>query len=140
MLLNFALEGVGAGAAVLLAGAQPQSFPWGAIPWLLRSFLVIPAIQVGGVLFTRRKLRRWRLEPSSRPGPARLWLLDITLPVALNLVLVASALGLLATDLRPMLRLFMPDLFWLIVISGGFALVWSIVRTRLILQVSRGDA
>ena len=85
-------------------------------------------------------LRRWRLEPSSRPGPARLWLLDITLPVALNLVLVASALGLLATDLRPMLRLFMPDLFWLIVISGGFALVWSIVRTRLILQVSRGDA
>jgi hypothetical protein len=53
-------------------------------------------------------------------------------------VLVASALGLLATDLRPMLRLFMPDLIWLIVISGGFALVWSIVRTRLILQVSRG--
>ena len=76
-------------------------------------------------------------EQSPWPRP---WLLDITLPVALNLVLVASALGLLATDLRPTLRLFMPDLFWLIVISGGFALVWSAVRTRLILQVSRGDA
>ena len=31
-------------------------------------------------------------------------------------------------DLRPMLRLFMPDVFWLIVISGGFALVWSLIR------------
>jgi CubicO group peptidase (beta-lactamase class C family) len=134
MLLNFALEAVGAGAADLLAGAQPKPFPWAAVPWLLRGFLLIPVLQVGGVLITRQRVRRWQSDPSSRPGRARLWLLDIALPTVLNLALVALAAGLLAADLRPMLRLFMPDLFWLLLISGGFALVWLVVRTRLIIN------
>ena len=139
MMLNFALLGVGEGAAALLAGAEPDAFPLGIIPWLLRSFLLIPAIQVGGVLLTRRRVRRWQSDPASRPGLARLWLLEIALPGALNLGLGASALGLLATNLRPMLRLFMPDLYWLIVLSGGFASIWIVVRTRLILKAFRGN-
>ena len=139
MMLNFALLGVGEGAAALLAGAEPDAFPLGIIPWLLRSFLFIPVLQVGGVLRTRHRVRRWQADPASRPGPARLWLLEIALPGALNLGLVVSALGLLATNLRPMLRLFMPDLFWLIVLSGGFASVWTFVRTRLIRKAFRGN-
>jgi hypothetical protein len=135
--LNFALLGVGEGAATLLAGAKPDPFPWGVIPWMLRSLLLIPAIQVGGVLRTRRRVRRWQADPASRPGPAKLWLLELALPGALNLGLGASALGLLATNLRPMLRLFMPDLYWLMVLSGGCASLWIVVRTRLILKAFR---
>jgi hypothetical protein len=134
MMLNFALEGIGAGAADLLAGAQPASFPWGVIPWIFRSFLLIPVIQIGGVVATFRRLRRWQLDPSHRPSHIRLWLLHILLPIILNLALVASALGLLATNLRQMILLFMPDLSWLALICGGFALVWIFVRTWLILK------
>jgi CubicO group peptidase (beta-lactamase class C family) len=134
MLLNFALLGVGEGAAALLSGTKPDPFPFVAIPWMLRSFLLIPAIQVGGVLRTRRRVRRWQADPASRPGPARLWLLELALPGLLNLGVGASALGLLATNLRPMLRLFMPDLYWLMVLSGGFASLWIVVRARLILR------
>lgn len=134
MLLNFALLGVGEGAAALLAGTKPDPFPLGIVPWMLRSFLLIPAIQVGGVLRTRRRVQRWRADPASRPGPVRLWLLELALPGTLNLGLGASALGLLATNLRPMLRLFMPDLYWLMVLSGGFASLWIVVRARLILR------
>jgi CubicO group peptidase (beta-lactamase class C family) len=136
MMLNFALEELGAGAADLLAGAQPASFPWGVIPWMLRGFLLIPVMQIGGVVATLRRLRGWQRDPSVRPGRVRLWLLHILLPIALNLVLVAFALGLLATSLRPMILLFMPDLSWLFLICGGFALVWIFVRTRLILRAS----
>jgi CubicO group peptidase (beta-lactamase class C family) len=139
LLLNFALLGVGEGAAALLAGAKPDPFPFGMIPWVLRSELLIPAIEVGDVLRTRRRVRRWQLDSASRPGPIRLWLLERALPGVFNLGLGASALGLLATNLRPMLRLFMPDLYWLMVLSGGFASIWIVVRTRLILMAFRGN-
>jgi hypothetical protein len=39
-----------------------------------------------------------------------------------------------------MIRLFMPDLSWLAIICGGFALVWIFVRTRLILRAYRTEA
>jgi CubicO group peptidase (beta-lactamase class C family) len=134
MMLNFALAEVGAGAADLLAGAPPASFPWGVIPWTLRSFLLIPVIQIGGVIATLRRLRGWQRDPGRRPGHVRLWLLHIVLPILLNLALVVFAVGLLASDLWQMILLFMPDLSWLILICGGFALVWIFVRTWLILR------
>lgn len=139
MLLNFALLGVGEGAAALLAGAKPAPFPWGVVPWLLRGCLLIPAIQVGDVLYTQRMVRRWQADPASRPGSARRWLLERALPGLLNLGLGASALGLLATNLRPMLRLFMPDLYWLMALSGGVASIWMVVRTGLIRAAFRGN-
>ena len=140
MMLNFALEGIGAGAVDLLAGVQPASVPWGVIPWTLRSFLLIPIAQAIGVFTTSRRLRRWRLDPSRCPGRIRLWLLHILLPIVLNLVLVAAAFGLLTANLRQMILLFMPDLSWLVLICGGFALVWIFVRTALVIRTYRTAA
>ena len=137
MLVNFALLGMGEDAASLLAGAPPATFPYGVIPWALRGFLLVPVAQAIGVFATWRGLRSWRLDPSRRPAGVRLWLRHIGLPIVLNLALAAAALALLATDLRPMILLFMPDLSWLALICGGFALVWMFVRTGLILNISR---
>jgi CubicO group peptidase (beta-lactamase class C family) len=133
----FALPEVGGGAASLLAGVKPAFFPWGVIPWSLRAFLLIPVLQIAGVLFTWRLIKRWRQEPWRRPGRVRMWLLYILLPVALNLLLVAAAVGVLASGLLPFLLLFMADLAWLVLVCGGFALVWIFVRSGLIFGTLR---
>jgi len=140
MLLNFALSEVGTGAADLLAGGRPASFPWGVIPWMLGGVLLIPVLQIGGVIATLRRVRRWQQKPDSRPGRVRLWLLHILAPISVNLLLVGFAVGLLATNLRKMILLFMPDLSWLILICGGFALIWSVLRTRLVLRSVTGES
>jgi hypothetical protein len=57
--------------------------------------------------------------------------------MVLNLIPIASGLALLTSNLRGFLLLFMPDLSWLALISGGFALVWSFLRTGLILRALR---
>jgi hypothetical protein len=46
-------------------------------------------------------------------------------------------LGLLTSGVLKFWLLFMPDLSWLALICGGFALVWTFVRTRLIFQTLR---
>jgi len=140
MLLNFALLGVSEGAAALLAGAQPDRFPWGVIPWVLRSFLLIPAIALVDVLATRRRVQRWRVAPGRRPGPGRLWAWHTqSVPLAvLYLALVLIACVLLTSALRKMLLLFMPDLSWLALVCGGFALVWVFVRSERMLATSFG--
>jgi CubicO group peptidase (beta-lactamase class C family) len=134
MMINFALDEVGAGVATLLAGAQPQPTPFSVIPWALRGFLLIPVFQVIDVLVTLRLVGRWRRDANRRPGPARKWVFHILLPIVLNLPLVAIGLTLLSSGLRRFMLLYMPDLSWLALISGGFALVWSFLRTGLILR------
>ena len=137
VVINFALAEVGGGAASLLAGAQPESTPWAVVPWSLRAFLIIPFLQILGVFFTLRAIRRWREDISRRPGPIRKWI-HIALPIVLNLVLVACALWLLTSGVLKFWLLYMPDLSWLALICGGFALVWIFVRTRLVLGALRG--
>jgi CubicO group peptidase (beta-lactamase class C family) len=137
MMLNFALLEVAGGAASLLAGVQPESIPWAVVPWSLRAFLLIPVFQILGVFFTLRAVHRWRKDVSRRPGPIRKWIFHIVLPMILNLVLVSCALGLVASGVLGFMLLFMPDLSWLALICGTFALVWIFVRTTLILQTLR---
>jgi CubicO group peptidase (beta-lactamase class C family) len=137
MMLNFALLEVAGGAASLLAGVQPESIPWAVVPWSLRLFLIIPAFQILGVFFTLRAVSRWRKDVSRRPGPYRKWIFHIVLPMILNLVLVSCALGLVASGVLGFMLLFMPDLSWLAIICGSFALVWIFIRTPLILRTLR---
>jgi CubicO group peptidase (beta-lactamase class C family) len=137
MMTNFSLLEVAGGAASLLAGVQPDSIPWAVVPWSLRLFLIIPALQVLGVFFTLRAVRRWRKEVRCRPGPIRKWVSHIVLPVILNLVLVVCALALLAGGVLRFMLLYMPDLSWLALICGSFSLVWIFVRTTLIFRTLR---
>ncbi len=135
IVMNFgALASVGGEAASLLAGGKPNSSYSAVIPWVLRLFLIIPALQILDVLFTLRAIRRWRKNASRRPGPVRKWVIDIGLPVILNLVLVLCALYLVAGGSLRFWMLFMADLTWLALICGSFALVWIFVRSGLILR------
>lgn len=137
MMINFALDEVAQGVATLLAGRQPAPIQFGFIPWALRGLLLIPVLQIAGVVATLRLLRRWRQDPEHRPGPARKRVFHLLFPMVLNLIPVAGGLALLGSSLRGFLLLFMPDLSWLALISGGFALVWSFLRTGLVLRALR---
>jgi CubicO group peptidase (beta-lactamase class C family) len=136
LMINFSLAEIGGQAASLLAGVQPEPIPWAVVLWSLRAFLIIPVFQILGVIATLRAVRRWRKDPSRRPGPIRKWV-HIVLPAILNLVLVFCALYLVTSGALKFWLLYMADLTWLALICGSFALAWIFVRTRLILRTLR---
>ncbi len=133
------LTEVGTGVAALLAGDQPQPAPVpfvGMIPWILRGQLLIPILQIAGAIATLRLLRSWRGDPERRPRGGRAWGLHILLPLIPNL--------LTALTLRPMwgkrrryLMFYMPDFSWIAMVCGSFSLVWSFLRTGLVLRALR---
>ena len=136
------LAEVGTGVAALLAGDQsrPAPVPFvGTIPWMLRGLLLIPALQVAGVVATLRLLRRWRLEPERRPSGGRKWGLHLLLPLIPNL-LVALTLEPMLGKRRGYLMLYMPDYSWIAMVCGSFSLVWSFLRTGLVLGALRGSS
>lgn len=118
------LADLGTGVAAMLADERPAPVPFvRVIPWALRSQLLIPALQVAGAFVT---LRRWRRGDERRQGVRAL------LPLVPNL-LVASTLGPMLSRRRGYLRLYTPDYAWIATVCGSFALVWSVVRTGLVL-------
>jgi hypothetical protein len=136
--MNIVLADLGFGVAALLAGEQPSSpIPFvGMIPGTLRSLLLIPALQIVGVFATLRQLRRWRLDPEHRPRGARAWGLHILLPLIPNLLLALTLIPMLGKR-RGYLMLYKPDSSWTAMICGSFALVWSFLRTGLVLGALR---
>jgi CubicO group peptidase (beta-lactamase class C family) len=129
VLDKMVLTEVGMGAAKRLAGEPAEALRLGAVPWLLRGTLLIPVLQLAGVLITLRSVRHWRREPDRRPR--RRWL-HATLPALPNLALGLGALGLLGSGTLKFMLLFMPDLTWLVLLSGGFGLAWGALRTWLV--------
>ena len=136
--LNPVLAEFGRGVAALLAGEPSKPIPFvRMIPWMLRGQLLIPVFQIAGVVATLRLLRCWRLEPERRPRGGRKWGLHILLPLVLNL-LVALTLRPMLGKRRGYLMLYMPDCAWITLVCGSFALVWSFLRTGLVLRALSG--
>jgi hypothetical protein len=128
---------MGGGVAALLAGGQPAPFPFVAtLPWVLRAQLLIPALQIADVVVTRRLLHRWRREPERRPSSGRKWRQHILLPLIPNLLAALTLIPMLGKT-RRYLMLYMPDYAWTARVCGSFSLVWSILRTGLILRTIR---
>jgi len=133
------LEEFGGGVDALLAGEQPTPAPIpfaGMIPWALRAQLLIPVFQIVDVVSTVRLLRRWRLDPGRRPSGGRAGGLHILLPLIPSL-LVALTLKPMLSKRRGYLMLYMPDCSWIAMVCGSFALVWSFLRTGLVLGALR---
>ncbi len=130
-------EVMGAGVAALLAGQQLPPNQLGFLPWTMRALPLIPLLQLAGVLATRRLIRRWRRDPSLRPGRGRLWGQHILLPLLPNLTLAAILAFLWSGGLLRYLHLYMPDLSWIVRLSGAFAGLWAVLRTGLILSARR---
>ena len=128
------LVGVGIGVTDLLAGRPPAPNRFGFMPWVMRAPLLIPFLQLLGVVLTLRHLRRWRHDPQQRPGRGRSWGLHLLLPLFPNLALAALPVYLRVSGFYRYMRLFMPDFLWLSLLCGGFAGLWSLLRTGLILR------
>jgi hypothetical protein len=134
----FILTEVGEGMAALLAGQQPPPIRFGFLPWMMRASLLIPLLQVAGVFATLRLLRRWRQNPAHRPAWGRVLKRHILLPLIPNLSLAATLAYLRSSRLLPFMQLFMPDLSWIVRISGSFAGIWVTLRTGLMLKAISG--
>jgi CubicO group peptidase (beta-lactamase class C family) len=137
-----ALEEFGAGVDALLASEQPVPAPLpftGMIPWALRAQGIIPILQIVDVIATLRLLRHWRLDPECCPNGWRARTFHILLPLIPNL-LVALTLKPMLGKRRGYLRLYMPDSAWIAMVSGGFALLWSFLRTGLVLGAVRNGS
>jgi len=134
---NPVLTEFGMGVAALLAGEQYVPTPFSAVvPWMLPGQLLIPALQITDVATTLRLRRHWRLDPKGSPGGRRARGLHILLPLILNL-LVGLTLKPVLGKRRGYLRLYMPEYPWIAVICGSFALLWSVLRTGLLLRALR---
>lgn len=132
-----ALSDLGAGAAALLAGDQPNPIPFvSVIPWMLRGLLLIPAFLTVDVAATLRLLRRWRLDPGRRPSGGRKWGLYILLPLIPNLLVALTLIPMLG-ETRGYVLLYMPDYSWIAIICGSFAGIWAFLRSGLVLRTLR---
>jgi CubicO group peptidase (beta-lactamase class C family) len=114
------------GVTSLLAGQQPPSPPANASVWVVYSLLIgLIVVQVGGVIWSARKLRSGRLTAGR----------NIILPLILNLVWAFITLVVLPKIIfgLPLMILAtgLPDLGYTLLVSGLIALAWGILRTAL---------
>jgi CubicO group peptidase (beta-lactamase class C family) len=127
----------GAGVAALLAGEQPAPGLFiRMVPWALRGQLLIPILQIGGIVATLRLLRRWRLDPERRPSGRGVRGLHVLLPLIPDLSLALTLLRVLGKR-RGYLKLYMPDYSRTAMVCGSFALVWMVLRTGLVVRTLR---
>jgi CubicO group peptidase (beta-lactamase class C family) len=135
--MNPVLSDFGGGVAALLAGGQPDPFPFaGMIPWMLRGLLLIPVLQIVGVVASLWLIHRWRLEPERRPSGGRLWGPHVLLPLIPNLLVALTLIPMLGKR-RGYLMLYMPDYSWIAMVCGSFSLLWSFLRAGLVLRALR---
>ena len=128
---------IGLNLTAVLAGQQPAPIRLDFIQWIMRLLPLIPLLQIVGVFSTLRRLRRWDGNPALRPSSRRMWGQYILLPLIPNLSLAAILVYLRSSGLLRFMHLFMPDLSWILRISGGFAGIWAFLRTGLILLTLR---
>lgn len=138
-MMKMTYDEVGMGVAQRLAGELPSPARLGAARWAMRGMLLIPILEIGGVLATLRLLRRWRADPSLRPSSGRMWRQHILVPLIPNLLAALTLVPLLGR-MRGFMMLFMPDYSWLAMVCGSFAVIWSFLRTGLVLRALGGSS
>lgn len=127
----------GTAVVALLTGEPHKPLPLVArIPWILRGQLLVPILQLVGAAATLGLLRRWRRDPALRPTGARARGLHLLLPLLASLPAVLNLRSVLGRR-RGYLKYYMPDYYWLSLVSGGGALLWSLLRTGLVLNALR---
>jgi hypothetical protein len=125
---------VGLNLTALLAGEQPAPIQLDFIQWTMRLLPLIPLLQVFGVYKTLRGLIRWQEHPGLGLTSGKVWWQHVILPLVPNLSLVSILVYLRSSGLLRYLNWFNPDLAWVARISGGFAAIWAVLRTGLVLK------
>jgi CubicO group peptidase (beta-lactamase class C family) len=92
--------------------------------------MLIPLLHIIGVLATFRRIRFWRsnTQPSTQMLGARYIALPLIWNAAIAYVLLVTMPKVFGANLSTMI-LFQPDVGWVAVVSGVFAIIWGIVRT-----------
>jgi CubicO group peptidase (beta-lactamase class C family) len=132
-MVKMTYDEVGMGAAQRLAGEPPSPARFGALPWVMRGMLLVPILHIVGIVSTLRQLRRWHLDPRRHPSGLGKWVRHILLPLIPNLSVALTLVPMLG-KMRGFLMLFMPDYSWMAYVCGSFAVVWSFLRTGLVLR------
>ncbi len=135
-MIKMTFDELGMGATERLAGETPSKTMFGIAPLLMRGMVLIPVLQLAGVLQTLRRLATWRSNPASRPSQTSLWGRHILLPLVPNMLATLMLVPMMS-KMRGWLRLFMADFSWIAWISGSFAALWAFVRTVLVLRAVR---
>jgi CubicO group peptidase (beta-lactamase class C family) len=136
--MQLTLTEVSSAVALLLAGNPPAPLRFEAIPWIQRALLLIPVLQIIDVAITLGLIRGWRRDAQRRREGGRLWGRHILFPLIPNLLVALTLIPVLG-KIRGFLMLFAPDFSWIARICGGFAVVWTFLRTGLVLRTLRKD-
>jgi CubicO group peptidase (beta-lactamase class C family) len=130
------LQGLSSGVISLLHEQAPRDVPMPHHPILAPAMLlvaVVSVLQVLGILRSVMLLKRWRTQPNSHSRGRWVVALRVGLPLVLNVGWGLFMLIGFPNLLYPLslTLLLMPDLGYLVVVSGVVALSWGIVRTVL---------
>ena len=130
------LQELSGGVISLLHGQTPPDVPMPHHPILASVMLLVAVVSVLQLLGITRSLvlfRRWRTQPHRRPRRRWVVALRIGVPLVLNVgwgLLMLLGYPNLLYPLSATLLL-VPDLGYLVVVSGVVALSWGILRTVL---------
>jgi CubicO group peptidase (beta-lactamase class C family) len=130
------VQGLSSGVISLLHGQAPPDVPMPHHPILASAVLlvaVVSVLQVLGIVRSVVILRRWRTQPHRRPRGRWGVALRVGVPLVLNVGWVLFMLIGFPKLLYPLslTLLLVPDLGYLVVVSGAVALSWGILRTVL---------
>ena len=123
------------GVVAMLQGNPPPAPAANPLMLLYGGIMVLAVLQLIGMGWSALVLRRWWQEPARRPRRAwRPVLWRLALPVALQMLVAFVFLVALPTLLYQgaPLRFIIaadPDIGYVMAVSGGLALLWSIIHT-----------
>jgi hypothetical protein len=131
------LQGLSTGVISLLRGDPPPQVPSPHHPLLAPATLLVAigtVMMLVGIVRTVLLLRRWRIQPDSRPRGRWAMALRVGLPFVTNVAWGLALLLVFPQITYPLMptMLIVPDLGYLVVASGLAALVWGILRTALV--------
>jgi CubicO group peptidase (beta-lactamase class C family) len=132
------IERIADGVVAQLVGLAPPPAPF---PESKATFFVLIAVLMLQVLAAIRSLvivRRWRLRPARRPRGAWAMVWRVALPLMGGLAWALLALNVLPAQQGANLALLrQSDIGLILLTSGGIALLWSLLRTALVVLVLR---
>jgi CubicO group peptidase (beta-lactamase class C family) len=135
------MSGIARGVTSLLLGDRPVAVESGGLKLMVYyAVLVLAAIQLFGVIWSIRQIRRWRAQPEARPRGWRGIVWQMVVPLILNLthgVVFLVGLPAMFGATLGYLCLYVPDFGYTLIVSGSLAVVWGIVRTLLVWEMPR---
>ncbi len=120
-VMKMTLDDVGMVAAKQLAGQPPAPPFFGGALWIMRGLLLIPALQIINAIVSLWRLRDRRQDPAASSSRAFSRWQHTLLPLIPNLLAMAAPIFLRSHGMHHFIRLFMPDVYWITLISSFFA-------------------